>query len=294
LVPGKTLSFAQLPQGEDPDSLIRIQGVESMREVLARATPLAEVLWNQVMDQEARTPEAKAAQEAQLMQRVGQIKHPTVQHYYKQFMRDKLRVAQQPAPQSKFVPYQKGKGQKPQGVNAPPAPFLPRDVESALVLPVAKLVALVVTHPSLLQDANAEEAWLSVPLPSPALTKLHQRITEAHIEHPALSADGLAEMLREDAFDLKPIDAALKDLGIARAPDETMRVMMAQRLWPEVMDDIDKIRLKAEFKEVEAEMAGDMTDEVFNRYLALKQQLESLERERTRFYREDPVQASGQ
>jgi hypothetical protein len=48
-----------------------------MREVLSRAQPLATVLWDQVMAADANTPEAKAQQEANLMQRVSQIKHPT-------------------------------------------------------------------------------------------------------------------------------------------------------------------------------------------------------------------------
>jgi hypothetical protein len=53
-------------------------------------------------------------------------------------MRDKLREQQQPAPQ------QHGKFQsqkfplKPQGVKAPPAPFMPRDIEGALLQPVAQ------------------------------------------------------------------------------------------------------------------------------------------------------------
>lgn len=290
LVPGKTLKFAQLPQGEDPDSLIRIQGVEAMREVFLHAQPLAAVIWEQVMGQEATTPEAKAAQEAQLMQRVAQIKHPTVQHYYKQFMRDKLREVQQAVPQAAFKPQ---RFNKPQGAKAPPAPFMPRDVEGALVQPVAKLIALVVTYPSVLQDGNAEEAWLSVPLPSPQLARMHQRITEAHIEYPALTVEGLADILREEAIDMKPIQTALMDLGVARAPDETLRVMMAQRLWPEVMNDIDRLRLKADIAEAQQAYEAELSEENHRRLIDLKAQLDLVERERTRFYREDPV-ASGQ
>lgn len=291
LVPGKTLKFAQLPAGEDPDSLIRIQGVDAMREVLSRAQPLASVLWDQVMGQDANTPEAKAQQEAQLMQRVGQIKHPTVQHYYKQFMRDKLREQQAPVQQQgKFTPQ---KFNKPTGVKAPPAPFMPRDVEGALVQPVAKLIALVITYPSLLQDGNAEEAWLSIPLPSPALMKLHQCITQAHIEFPYLTVEGLAETLREEcAENLKFIQSALMDLGITRAPDETMRVMMAQRLWPEVMNDIDRLRLKADITEAQQAYETELSEENHRRLIDLKGQLDMVERERTRFYREDPVASS--
>lgn len=297
LVPGKTLRFAQLPQGEDPDSLIRIQGVEAMQEVLKRAAPLSNVLWNQVMGQTAATPEAKAQQEAQLMQRIAQIKHPTVQHYYKQFVKERLREVQSsssrrmtgsPAARQDF---RRSRGERGMtaGIKHPPAPFMPRDAEAGLVTPVAKLIALVVTHPPLLQDANAEEAWLSVPLPSVPLAKLHGRITEAHIEYPALSAQALEEMLREETLELKPIEAALKDLGIARAGDEAGRVMLAQRLWPEVMNDIDRLRLKADIAEAQRAYEAELSEENQQRVIDLKTQLDLVERERTRFYREDPV-----
>src|SRR5260370_28775776 len=45
ITPGKSLRFAALPQGHDPDDLIRSAGPGAIADVLAIAHPLAEVLW---------------------------------------------------------------------------------------------------------------------------------------------------------------------------------------------------------------------------------------------------------
>lgn len=48
---GHSLSFALLPTGLDPDDLIRERGIESMRIVLQKPTPLIEFLWIRELEQ---------------------------------------------------------------------------------------------------------------------------------------------------------------------------------------------------------------------------------------------------
>src|SRR5712664_1944353 len=43
--PGKSLKFAGLPEGHDPDDLVRVGGREAINEVIGAARPLAQVLW---------------------------------------------------------------------------------------------------------------------------------------------------------------------------------------------------------------------------------------------------------
>src|SRR6201997_5687610 len=43
--PGKSLKFASLPEGQDPDDLARAGGREAINEVIGAARPLAQVLW---------------------------------------------------------------------------------------------------------------------------------------------------------------------------------------------------------------------------------------------------------
>ena len=45
LAPGKSLQFALLPEGQDPDDLVRSGGREAIAEVIAAARPLADMLW---------------------------------------------------------------------------------------------------------------------------------------------------------------------------------------------------------------------------------------------------------
>ena len=64
---GKSLKFASLPEGHDPDDLVRAGGREAISEVIGAARPLAHVLW--MRETEAGgfdTPERRAAFEARI------------------------------------------------------------------------------------------------------------------------------------------------------------------------------------------------------------------------------------
>ena len=61
---GKSLAFAMLPEGQDPDDLIRSGGRAAMEEVLKSARPLADILWMRETESASfDTPERRAALE---------------------------------------------------------------------------------------------------------------------------------------------------------------------------------------------------------------------------------------
>ena len=65
--PGKSLNFASLPDGHDPDDLVRAGGREAIGEVLGAARPLADVLWRRETEAGGfDTPERRAALEARI------------------------------------------------------------------------------------------------------------------------------------------------------------------------------------------------------------------------------------
>lgn len=302
LVPGKTLGIAVLPKGEDPDSLIKQAGRPAFEEIITNAQPLAALLWRQVMEQDAATPEARAAQEQVLMQKVSGIKHPTVQHYYKQYMRERLQQAQyqkRPSATRSGGNWTPGGGQKKWNAAAgtgpvvapPPLPPLGRSTDATLMIPAGNLLALVVAHPSLLADASAEEFWLHAPMPASWQQQLHHLITELHIDEPELTSTSLMHTLTEEipADTLAPLLPAMVKLGVDLAKDEMVRTGRAERLWGEVVNDVERARVKAECAEAEVALAAEMNEENFARLMALKHQLEAIDRERSRFYREDPL-----
>src|SRR5580700_8276469 len=98
LKPGKSLKFAALPDGQDPDDLARSGGREAIADVLGAARPLAQVLWARESESGPfDTPERRAAFEARLGEITGTIAEETVRRYYKQEFSDRLRKMFSPA-----------------------------------------------------------------------------------------------------------------------------------------------------------------------------------------------------
>ena len=89
---GKSLKFASLPEGHDPDDLVRAGGREAIGEVIAAARPLAHVLW--MRETEAGgfdTPERRAAFEARIAEVTAAIGDDSVRKYYRREFGDRLR-----------------------------------------------------------------------------------------------------------------------------------------------------------------------------------------------------------
>jgi DNA primase len=91
IAPGRTLYFVLLPDGMDPDDVVRVRGEQAMRDMLANARPLVDLLWGREVDAEPLdTPERRAGFEARLMAAVNEIKHPGVKKAYERELRDRL------------------------------------------------------------------------------------------------------------------------------------------------------------------------------------------------------------
>ena len=50
LKPGYSLKFALLPEGQDPDDLLKAQGPEAVKAVIEAAEPLSDVIWRRALD----------------------------------------------------------------------------------------------------------------------------------------------------------------------------------------------------------------------------------------------------
>ncbi|MBB5042446.1 DNA primase [Shinella fusca] len=161
--PERTVRFALLPDGKDPDDLVRHEGRAPFDKVMAGARPLAEMIWNrEVQGANFETPESRAALEARLRQVTAAIADEDVRRHYQQDMRDRLNAFFRP-PQRQggtFAGNRQGRGGgrgAPQG-NAGPSGISDRLARSALVRGAQELPALresvlaltVVNHPGLL------------------------------------------------------------------------------------------------------------------------------------------------
>ena len=89
LEPGRSLRFAMLPSGQDPDDLIRAKGAPAMQAVLDQARPFIDLLWQRETEgQSFDSPERRAALDQRLRALIGQIRDPGLRQHYGQAIRD--------------------------------------------------------------------------------------------------------------------------------------------------------------------------------------------------------------
>jgi DNA primase len=91
LAPGKSLRFALLPEGQDPDDLVRTSGRGAVEDVIGAARPLADVIWSRELEGGSFvTPERRAALEARINVLSSGIRDEVVRRYYRQDLTERL------------------------------------------------------------------------------------------------------------------------------------------------------------------------------------------------------------
>ncbi|HYY84947.1 MAG TPA: toprim domain-containing protein, partial [Beijerinckiaceae bacterium] len=169
LVPGKSLRFALLPEGQDPDDLARAGGQAALARVLDAARPLADMLWSRELEAgPLDTPERRAALERRLKEALQVIRDETLKRYYRQDIEARLAALSSGSRAGRFL-RQNGSGgrfrpqQDPRrGYLGRPLPMASRIMASSVVVASdqvspreAMMLAVLAAHPELLQ-AHAE------------------------------------------------------------------------------------------------------------------------------------------
>ncbi|MBY6003533.1 DNA primase [Salipiger bermudensis] len=80
---GKTLRFALMPEGKDPDDLLRAEGAGAVAKVLEGAMPMVQLLWRRETEGKVfDSPERKAALDARLREVLRQIQDQGLRRHY--------------------------------------------------------------------------------------------------------------------------------------------------------------------------------------------------------------------
>ena len=91
LRPSHSLAICRMPQGLDPDDLLKAQGAQALLDLLGKATPLVEALWQAERDaQPLPTPEAKAGLKARLLAHVDAIGDTDIRSLYRRELLDRF------------------------------------------------------------------------------------------------------------------------------------------------------------------------------------------------------------
>lgn len=262
---GRSLRFAVMPEGDDPDTLIRRMGPEAMRDVLGRAQPLADKLWDLETTQPADTPERRAALEARLEARVRQIADRSVQEQYRRYFKDRLYRAFRGSRQD-WQQARRGAARKPPAAlrEGPPRndPALLRRRNAEVRL------ALLMNYPFLL-DEHVEDI-ANTRFPDRELDRLLHEILRIHALKPDLDAGTLKFHLTQNGFGtvvnrvLSP--QVLNHVASARSPADPEIVREA---WSELARQIEQLGEARDMAAAEQDLAADMSVETWTRHQPL-------------------------
>ncbi len=114
LKPGQSLRFVALPDGQDPDDLLRAKGRAAMEKALENAIPLVDMLWQrELQTAPLNTPEDRAGLKNRIYTALRDIKHDIVRDQYKTVLLERFNAEygyrpasgrQYQARKSKFIP----------------------------------------------------------------------------------------------------------------------------------------------------------------------------------------------
>ena len=211
--PGQSLRFAMLPNGQDPDDLIKAKGKTAMQEVLDNAVPLVDMLWQREVSAEPlTTPEARAGLKSRIFSALNEISHEDVRAQYQTALLD--RFDQEFGRQRQRN--NKSWGQNFKSPKASPAMKAAMKIDAINAAREKKLIGAILLWPNLLP--RVDERLFELQFSTPNCAQMQQillsywRVTKA-VEISSLNAhidaEGLNSLSRDFARDRLLIKAAM-------------------------------------------------------------------------------------
>jgi DNA primase len=303
--PGRTVRFALLPEGKDPDDLVKADGPDAFRAVLAEARPMAELLWMRetaggVFD----TPERRAELEKRLRELTARIRDESVRFHFNQDMRERVqsffgtqRGNRQQRPGEFFANRGGAKGPSQQGGQFGGGQFARAGQaggraaiteslgRSALVkrsgelmsVREATIIVALVNHPALIDENFAHVEFLD--LANADLRRLHATLLDA--------------MAHDMANDRDAVVAMIERVGCRAIWERAVGLIKRTRQWPALeAASLDDARdafsqaihlhrsartLHKELKQAESALATDPTDENYRHLIEIQAQFRDVQ-----------------
>lgn len=299
--PGRSARFALLPEGKDPDDLVKADGPDAFRAVLSEARPLADLLWMRetaggVFD----TPERRAELEKTLREITGRIRDESLRYHYQQEMRERVlsffgsqRGARQghQGGRQDGRPGERGRSSAPGGAFGRGAAAGGRAAiteslgRSALVkragegmsVREATIIVALVNHPPLIDENFAHVEFLD--LANSDLRRLHAAILDA--------------MAHDAADDRDAVIATIERAGCGGIWERAVALIKRARQWPALetaaLDDARDAfnqamhlqrsarTLHRELKQAQAALDADPSDENFRHLVEIQAQFNDVQ-----------------
>jgi len=237
---GRQARFLFLPEGEDPDSLVRRADAQTFRDLVGRAQPLSEFLFDKLARQvDMDSLDGRA--------RLGELARPLLQKLPEGLFREMM---QQALYQHVGLPQPAKPATRPAAKQCPP-----RRRSQAGIPPVRRAVALLVQHPELAQ-LDLPNGWEDLDLPGISLLR---DLLETVRALPGVHSAGLVErwtdpesrrhLARLAVYDLGLLDDAAEQFvgtlrGLAKQRRRVERTALLEKSQTTPLSEEEKQRLR--------------------------------------------------
>ncbi len=195
---GKSLRFALMPEGQDPDDILRTQGAGAVRALLEAAQPMVSLLWQRETEgRDFDSPERRAALDKSLRAAIGLIRDASIRGHYGQAIKDlrwqlfsgRKAASRQPG----------GQGNRGQGRWAKPdlsarastksSPLARSDPRQHDHMREAVILAAFISAPGILNEFEGALERLD------CFDPLHAHLRDLIVHHGGLGAEPLADAI---------------------------------------------------------------------------------------------------
>ncbi|MBA8880473.1 DNA primase [Phyllobacterium myrsinacearum] len=293
LKPGRSLRFAVLPEGKDPDDLVKASGPQAFQAVLDDARPLADMLWTRetsggIFD----TPERRAELESRLKQMTALIADENVRRHYAQDVRDRIQQffgSNQRGNNNRRDGDQRGNGQNgyggqnsygQRGRGAASGRLAVSDslarsvlVKTTSAAPPLRETAILMTlfnHPRLIEEDF--ETVVRLEFSHPDLKRFHSAMLNALAEHHVVDGVEMRKAMTEAGHGtlIEALEALARRARMWTATAEAAEEDALEALRQAVHLHQRASTLHKELKVAETALATETTDENLNRLLDIQ------------------------
>ena len=289
LQPGLSIRVATLPEGVDPDDLIREHGGRAFADIVERGSSLSDLIWSlETGGMVPETPEARAALEAKLRGRANAIADASVRRHYLQAFDEKLQSFFAPVRQNRFEG-RRGGGRNPYGPQARGTPRLvvsdtlrnsrllkPGRVPEATPREAAIILTLV-NHPSLADDRI--EALAALEFSSPPVRSLMTTLLDLVVRDHDIAAADLGAALGARGFGevLERMRRQLERLGVWQIGADIAEADAETGLKHALALHNKKVQLNRDLREAEKALGTDPSEETFERLRDIQNQITTVD-----------------
>ncbi|AQX23468.1 DNA primase [Bartonella sp. 114] len=277
---GKSVRFVLLPNGKDPDEIIRTGDAHLFSSFVQKAIPLIELLWwRATSGKHFTTPEARAALERELKQQIATIKDKDIHRYYFQdikrrlfaFFRSSLLKQKK---QGEYIQNQKDGMFKDQSFSALENSNIVRSSKHFIPLREAVILLILAYYPELWYENF--DVFAELELKNDQLMSLHQSMLEILGNQQLCDKETMTVLLEEKGKKsiLEHIDNLVQRVGMritfGGAPVEDARAVLKQAIYLHLQEH----HLHKRLQDIEEELIKNPRDEVFDLLREVKAELE--------------------